>query len=156
MQILIILSIPVGEFAHASEIDGLKNQIEERNKEIKELKQKEGEYKQAATDAHEAAGSLTELITDYNAQIRSVEGRIYIAQKEITTITLQVKRTELEILAKEENIKRIHAYIAAVLREIYEDSDEEITAMMFKYDDFSEFFNQVKYRDNLQTELKIS
>jgi len=138
----------------AGEIDDLKQQIEERSKEIKELKQKEDAYKEAASEAHVAASSLEELIVDYNKQIRSVEGGIYLKQKEISAVTLEIKRTELTILSKEEDIKRIHAYIAAVLREIYEGSDEEITAMMFKYDDFSEFFNQVEYRDNLQKELK--
>lgn len=147
--LLLMLAPPV----FAGEIDELKQQLEERSKEIKELKDKEGQYKAAASHAHEASESLTELITDYNRQIRNVEDGIYIKQKEISAVTLEIRRTELEILAKEENVKRIHAYISAVLREIYENSDEQVTEMMFKYDDFSEFFDQVEYRGNLQNEL---
>lgn len=148
--LLLMLSSPV----FGGEIDELKQQIEERGEEIKILKDTEGKYKTAASQAHEASETLTELITDYNRQIRNVEDGIYIKQKEIAAVTLEIRRTELEILAKEENIKRIHAYISAVLQEIYENSDEQITEMMFKYDDFSEFFDQVEYRSSLQGELK--
>ncbi len=152
LHIILFLSIAVPVWA--GEIDDLKNQIDARAKEIQELKQKEGEYKAAVSDAHTAASSLEELITDYNQQIRITEDSMHIKEKEISAVTLQIKRAELEIQAKEENIKRIHAYIAAVLQEIYANGEEEITAMMFKYDDFAEFFNQVEYRNSLQGELK--
>jgi murein DD-endopeptidase MepM/ murein hydrolase activator NlpD len=137
-----------------TEIEGLKQQIEERNEEIAELKEQEGEYSAAASHAHEAAESLEELVLDYNIQIRAVENDIYIKQKEITSVTLDIKRTELEIKAKEASVKRVHGYISAVLREIYKNDGEQVTELVLQYDDFSDFFDQIEYRNALQADLK--
>lgn len=142
------------EQVFADEIDDLKKQIEERSKEVKELKQKEGEYKNAASQAHESAETLGDLIVSYNREIRVVENEIYIKQKEISAVTLEIRRTELEILAKEQNITQIREYLGALLREIYENAEDDVTTLMFKFDNFSEFFDQVEYRNNLQGELK--
>ncbi|MFY9457412.1 MAG: hypothetical protein WAP23_00545, partial [Candidatus Spechtbacterales bacterium] len=76
LQILIVLSIALPTFA--GEVDDLKNQIDERAREIQGLKQQAGEYKAAATDAHAAAKSLESLVIDFNLQIRLIENDIAI------------------------------------------------------------------------------
>jgi len=152
LQMLIILSIALPVFGN--EIDDLKKEIDQRAREIQELKEKEVEYKGAATSAHRAADTLEDVILDFNAQIRKVENGIIIKKTEISSINLEIKRTELEILDKEEKIKRVHQYIAAILREIYKNSDEQIAEFLFKYENFSDFFNQVEYRELLQKDLE--
>lgn len=162
LQILIILSIVLPAFAGLSsvvlateeEVDDLKNQIDEKAREIQGLKQQEGEYKEAATDAHEVAESLEGLVVGFNRQIKSVENDIAINQKEISSVTLKIRQRELEIQAKESEIARTRRYIGAALREIYESDGKEIVELLFQYENFSDFFNQVEYREMLQRDLK--
>ncbi|MFY9457464.1 MAG: peptidoglycan DD-metalloendopeptidase family protein, partial [Candidatus Spechtbacterales bacterium] len=118
------------------------------------LKQQAGEYKAAATDAHAAAKSLESLVIDFNLQIRLIENDIAINQKEVSSVGLKVRQTELAIQAKETGIERTRRYIGAVLREIYESDGEEIVELLFQYQNFSDFFNQVEYREMLQRDLK--
>ena len=151
LQISILLSIALPVFAN--EIDDLKKEIDQRAKEIQELKDKEQEYKGEVSNAHKAADTLEDVILDFNAQIRKVENGIIIKRTEISAINLEIKRTELEILDKEEKIKRVHQYIAAILREIYENSNEQVAELLFKHQNFSDFFNQVEYRQLLQKDL---
>lgn len=147
---LIFISSPV----LADEIDDLKNQIDKKAKAIQELKQKEGEYQLHAGHAHEQADTLEEVVADFNQQIRDVESDIYIKQQEISATTLKIRQKELEILTHEATIERTKHYIAAALREIYENDGEQVSELIFKYEDFSEFFNQMEYRNLLQEELK--
>jgi murein DD-endopeptidase MepM/ murein hydrolase activator NlpD len=149
LVILLSIALPVW----AGEIDELKNQIDARAKEIQGLKQQAGEYKEAATDAHEAAESLEGLVIDFNRQIKGLENDIAITQKEISSVTLKIRQRELEILAKESEIARTRRYIGAVLREIYESDGKEIVELLFQYENFSDFFNQVEYRQMLQQDL---
>ena len=138
----------------AGEIDDLKNQIDERGREIQELKAKVGEYTEAVGYAHEQAETLKEVVTDFTQQIRSVENDIYIKQKEITSTNLKIRQKELEIEAHAATIERTKNYIAATLREVYKNDNEQVSELIFKYENFSEFFNQVEYRHLLQEELK--
>ena len=162
LQILILLSIALPTFAGLSSlalateevIGDLKNQIDEKAREIQGLKQQEGEYKEAATDAHEAAESLEDLVIGFNRQIRSIENGILIKQKEISSVTLKIRQRELEILTKESEIERTRRYMGAALREIYESDGKEIVELLFQYENFSDFFNQVEYRQMLQRDLK--
>jgi len=158
-HILFILPICVFIFMSSSvlagEIDVLKNQIDEKAKAIQELKQKEGEYQAAAGHAHKQADTLEEVVTDYNQQIRGVESDIYIKQQEIAATTLKIRQKELAIFMHEATIERTKGYIAAVLREIHENDGEQVSELIFKYEDFSEFFNQMEYRYLLQGELKL-
>jgi len=153
LLIFILLSIALPVFA--GEIDDLKSEIDERAKEIQELKQKEGEYQVAVGHAHEQADTLEEVVTDFNRQIRGVENDIYIKHREIASTNLKIRQKELEILTHEATIERTKDYIAATLREIYENDGEQVSELIFKYENFSEFFNQVEYRHLLQEELKI-
>ncbi len=162
LQILIFLSIALPVFAGLSslalateeEVDDLKNQIDERAREIQGLKQQEGEYKEAATDAHEAAESLEDLVIDFNRQIKGIGNDIAIKQGEISSVSLRIRQTELTIQVKESEIARTRRYIGAVLREIYESDGKEVVELLFQYESFSDFFNQVEYREMLQRDLK--
>ena len=129
---LIFISSPV----LADEIDDLKNQIDKKAKAIQELKQKEGEYQLHAGHAHEQADTLEEVVADFNQQIRDVESDIYIKQQEISATTLKIRQKELEILTHEATIERTKHYIAAALREIYENDGEQVSELIFKYEDF--------------------
>jgi len=151
--IFLIIALTVAFPVFAGEIDDLKKEIEQRAKEIEELKKQEEEYKGEIGYAHKAADSLKEVIIDFNEQIKRFENEIDIKEHEISALSLEIKRTELEMLAKEEGIKRTREYIAAILREIYENGDERVSELIFKYDDFSEFFNQVESRELLQESL---
>lgn len=148
--LLLLTAIPV----FAGEIEDLKNQIDERAKEIVELREMEGEYRAAVGHAHEAADTLAVAVTDFNQQIRGVESDIRIKQAEISSVNLQIRQKELEISAHEATIARTKDYIAATLQEIYESDGEQLSALIFKYETFSDFFNQVEYRHLLQEELK--
>lgn len=151
----IVGSLAFGVFVvEAGEIEELKGKIGEREKEIQELQEQAAEYKGAISYTHEVAETLKEVIVAFNLQIKQLENDIEITEKEIITTTLQIRKTELEILAKEEAIRRTREYISATLREIYEGDDEKIIELMLKYQNFSQFFNQVEYRSLLQEDLK--
>lgn len=154
-KIFLILSIVFASPVFAGQVDDLKNQIDERAREIDALKQKEGEYKEAVSDAHEAAETLKEVIADFREKIEGVENDIAERHREISSVSLTIRQKELEIQSKEEGIKRTYGYIGATLREIYEQEGEEMVELLLKYENFSDFFNQVEYRSLLQEDLRL-
>lgn len=139
----------------ATEIDDLKKEIDERAREVAELKQKEEETRGAIGEKKHQAATLEGLIVDFNQKIGSVEKSIALKKEEIADIKLQIRQTELEITTKQVSIKRTRLYIGATLREVYENDTDEITELVLKYENFSEFFNQVEYRDLLQRDLQV-
>jgi len=151
----IFAGLPSMVLATEGEIDDLKIQIGEREKEIQDLQEKAQEYKGVINQSLEEAKTLSNAVVNFNNQIGEVENSITIKQTEISALTLNIRRVGLEIQAKEESIKRTKQYISALLREVYAGDDRGIVELILKYDNFSEFFNQVEYRNLLQEDLKI-
>ena len=155
IKLLFLLSLLIAIPVYAGEVDDLKNQIGQKGEEIKELQEREKEYKGAVNEAYEAAETLKELIADFRAKIEGVEDDISVKHREISSVSLTIRQKELEVQAKEKSIKRTRAYIGAALREIYEQGSEETVELVLKYESFSDFFNQVEYRSLLQEDLGL-
>lgn len=152
LSILVIVLLPVFALGQES-IDDLKKEIDVRAKEIFELKAQEEKYKGAALHAEKNSATLEDLVIDYNRRIEKVESDVVKKKQEITTVTLDIKRTELEIEAKAETLKRVKAYVAATLVEVYRNDDERSVELFLAQENFSDFFNQVEYRRMLQEDL---
>ncbi|MBI1888392.1 MAG: peptidoglycan DD-metalloendopeptidase family protein [Candidatus Spechtbacteria bacterium] len=141
--------------AFAGEVDDLKNQIDARQKEIQNLKEKEKEYKGAISEKRQKAATLADVVLDFNAKIQKTEKDISEKQKEITISSLRIRQIELEVDEKGEAIARMHAYIGSALREIYENDGIESVELFLKYKNLSDFFNQVEYRQILQQDFEF-
>lgn len=141
--------------AFAGEVDDLKNQIDARQKEVQDLKAKEKEYKGAISEKRQQAATLEDVVLDFNGKIQKTENDIYSKQEEITASSLKIRQTEIEVDEKSEAITRIRGYIVSALREIYENDGVETLELFLKYQNFSDFFTQVEYRQVLQQDLEL-
>lgn len=152
--LLLGLALSAGR-VFAGEVDDLKNQIDARQKEIETLKAKEKEYKGGIAEKHEQAVTLEDAVLDFNKKIKKMENDIYLKQKDITALNLKIRQTELEVDEKGEAIGRMHAYIGSTLREIHENDAVEPMTLFLKYENLSDFFSQVQYREVLQRDLEL-
>ncbi|OGZ57222.1 MAG: hypothetical protein A3B96_02105 [Candidatus Spechtbacteria bacterium RIFCSPHIGHO2_02_FULL_43_15b] len=152
---LSILGFPLHAIAVEEEdaINDLKTQIDEKERAIQELKEIEKTYVGAVSEKRAEARSLQDLIFDYNSKMEMLEADIERNKEAIEDANLRIKQTEIEIETRTREIERTKEFIGATLREIYQSSDEEIMELMFQYEHFSDFFNQVQYRYLLQNDL---
>ena len=156
-MLIFFLSIAVLLIAQptfADEIDDLKQQIEQKEEEIKLLREQAEQYQQAVGEKQDQAETLEDRIIAFNRQIRSLGSDISLNEQSISSLNLQIIRTELQIQSQEEAIIRNKEHITTLIREIAAYDDEGTVELLLKYEDFSEFYNQVAYREALNDGLK--
>lgn len=136
--------------AHAFTIDDLKTKIEKKEQEIAKLREQATQYEGEAEQKREYAGSLESQIIQHNNELYQLGSQIDIKEHEIEATELAIEKVLLEIDEKEEGITLRKTHMQAIIQEIYKSDGETMLELVFKYDDFSNFYNQVQARATLQ------
>lgn len=141
-------------FGIASTINELKQEIAEKQTEIEALEKQAKKYQETIEQKEEAAEKLDQAIDYLDNQINSVALKIRITEKQIEKTSLSIQELELKIIRQIEDIEKNKKNMAGILRIIYETADENAVELVLKYENFSDFLNQVNYTENLQKELQ--
>lgn len=137
-----------------STIDNLKKEIADRQTEIEELEKQAKEYKKTISQKEKTAETLDEAIRALEGQINSLEFTINITQRKIEKTALAIQELELKIIQKTDEIEYNKDNMAQILKIIYETDEGGTLEILLKYENFSDFLNQVNYIENLQKELQ--
>lgn len=139
--------------AHAFTLDDLKQKIEEKEKEIAELREQAKEYEGTIEEKREYASSLETQIKQHAREINQLQGQINIKGREIDATEFAIEKISLEIIDREKDMERKKEHMTSILLEIYKNDEETLVELMFKYNDFSNFFNQVQARESLEEKV---
>ena len=139
----------------AATIDQLKQEITEKQTEIEILEKQAKKYQETVGQKEEAAEKLDQTIDYLDGQINSVALKIRITEKQIEKTSLSIQELELKIIQQIRGIEENKKNMAGILRIIYETADENTIELVLKYENFSDFLNQVNYTENLQKELQV-
>src|SRR3989338_265564 len=136
--------------AYAGIVDELQQQIEEREKEIERLRQQAREFEQNALENSKYAGTLEEQIQNFNYEINRLRTNINIKENEVYKAELTIRSLEFEITRRETEMEIRRDQMTELLQEIYQNDEEGLVEVMFRYNNLSNFFSQVQARDSLQ------
>lgn len=141
-------------FSSASLIDDLKQQIEEKEKELKILEEKSKTYQSDISSSKQQQTTLKSKITSLNGQINDLKNQIAITENKIDQTTLFIKKLSMEIKTQEESLELKKIYIASAIQTINEYDGTSILELMLKNKDFSKFLNQTEYMESLEKEIQ--
>lgn len=165
--LLIIFSVPMalGIFLASGQVTDTTNnpEVQELNRQIR-LKREQADALQKKQKEYEAslAQKQGEKI-DLNYQIAILDNHVAKTQVETDAIKLnidqtdlQIRKTNLEILDKQEAIEKEKEHIGSVLRVMYKENQASSLEILLLNDSFSAFLNQVKYLGDVNGELTHS
>lgn len=134
----------------------LVGQIDEKKKKIDSLTAASKEYAQKIEDAEKQTktlqnhlASLENLLTKIQLDIQANQLRIDKTVLEISVLEYDIQKREQEIAA---NKDRIIEYI----RLIYKNDRRTVLELLILNDSFSEFFSQLNYAEEIQSDLRKS
>ena len=137
-------------------IASVQDEIAARNKQIEEIQQQIDAYQQQINLTSSKAKTLNVEISRLNAII----GKI---QLEIKGLSLQITQTDSEINNAKQDIQETLVQIdvqkqalSQALLELYQIDQENLTEVLLKYSQLSDFFNNVKTVDDAQNTLASS
>ncbi len=139
---------------NAGILDDLKQQIKEREQEIKQLEEQAAAYKQDLTETQKKKNTLQNQLATIEARIRKLRADINVTSVKISTAKLQIEGLTLEIYEKTKEIEGHKENIAGIIRTIYEYDKISLLELILENEKFSDFLSQVQYIELLQKNIQ--
>ena len=146
--VLIILILPL--ISQGGLIDEINQQIKEQDTKRAELERQAQEYQEIINQKQGEIKSLNNQIAIFNARINKLQVEINITEDDIAQTKLEILQLEYGIGQTSDDIIKQKDNLAKIIQTIAEyDQTSQIEIILASHD-FSDFFNQMAYLDNLQ------
>ncbi|MBI5913445.1 peptidoglycan DD-metalloendopeptidase family protein [Candidatus Azambacteria bacterium] len=160
---MIVCAIVAGAMAffaasgsHASLIDDLKQQIAEKENEIKELELKNAQYQGQLDATKQASTSLKGEITRVEREINELTITLKKTQTKIFETNVRVEELKDQIAVKEGEIGASKEQLAHMIRALNSRDDTGLLALVLSASTFSDVFSQQQYIVSLQREVQAN
>jgi len=138
----------------ASILDDLKQQIQNKEAEIKQLEEEAVAYQQNLKETQQEKNTLQNQLSTIETRIRKLRGDINITSTRISTANLQIEELTLEIYEKTKQIDEHKKNIGGIIRIIYEYDENTLLELVLENKKFSDFLSQVQYIELLQKNIQ--
>lgn len=150
--VLMIFILPL--ISQGGLIDEINQQIKEQEDKRVELERQAQEYQQIINQKQGEIKSLSNQIAIFNARINKLQVEINITEDDISQIKLEILQLEYGIDQTGDDITEQKDNLAKIIQTIAEFDQISQIEIILASEDFSDFFNQIAYLDNLQNGVK--
>ncbi len=145
------ISLLITHSAHATDNSG---QINTLNAQIEQIQKQINEYQQQIETHSAKATTLNAEITKLNTQISKIQLEIKSLGISINQTNLQIGDTQSQINDATEKIELHKAALSHDLRNLYQIDQENLTEILFKNTELSDFFNNLRNLQDAENSLK--
>ena len=135
-------------------IDDINKQIVEQESKRIELEKQAQEYQNVINQKQGEIKSLNNQVAIFNARINKLQVEINITEENINQTELEIISLEYGIEQAQEDIIIQKDNLGEIIQVIAEFDQTSQVEMILASEDFSDFFNQLTYLDNLQNGIK--
>ena len=135
-------------------ITDLNKQIDEQRKKIDQMGDQIEKYNAEIKKVREQKSSLQSQVSILDNQIAKAGADIQSKESEIKATELEIDRVQLEIKKNELIILQNKTRLAVFIRQISISDRRSYLSMLLSNNSFSEFFDQVKYLEGIQSDLQ--
>ena len=135
-------------------IDEISGEISEKRDRISEINQQSEVFKQNISAKQHEAASLKNEVYLLDNQIGLTNLDISRTEQEAEKIKLEIDKLQTEIDYKTDNINGQKEQISELIRLIYQQNQKSYLEVALLNESFSEFFNEIKYLNNLEEGIK--
>ncbi len=155
---LLSISFCVPAVSAQSEIEILKNQINDRNDRLKDIEKEIAGYQAELKKVGSEKTSLQKAINQLELERKKVQADISYTQNKIGSTDLEINKLTLEIKDAETLISLNKDAIKETLQKMHEMDDESLFEALLAYENLSDFWGEVdsieQVRDVIAHEVK--
>jgi len=149
--IMVLLYIERPDTVHAqTEIEALKNQINERNTRLSDIEKEIAGYKTQLTKVGSEKNSLQKAINQLELERKKVQADISYTQNKIGATDLEINKLNLEIERTEKEISLNKNAIGETMQSLREIDGSSFIEILLQKGNLSEFWNRVDELDQIQ------
>ena len=148
LLLLVLFILPLA--AQGDLIDELNSQIQEQETKRTELEKQTAEYQAIINQKQGEIKTLNNQIAIFNARINKLQVEINITEDDIKQTKLKILQLEYGIDQTGRDIDSQKDNLSKIIQTIAEFDQTSQMEMILASEDFSDFFTQVTYLENLQ------
>lgn len=137
-------------------IDDLNKQIDTQRDKIEELTKKIDEYKQNIKGARNESINLQNQVYILENQIAKTSVDIKLKEEEVKKMQLEIEKIILEIKRNEAITAKEKVQLGNFIRLLHRYDEKGYISVLLSNSTFSEFFDQIKYSQDIQKNLQTS
>ncbi len=126
-----------------TEIDKLKNEINDRSQRLVEIEKEIAKYEQDLKKVGAEKNTLQKAINQLELERKKVQADIRYTEQKINATDLELSKLLLEITNTENSISEQKAAIAAIIRQRYQIDNESLIEVLLKHTHLSEFWSSL-------------
>jgi len=134
--------------------DDLSDQINAKKQAMNDVSQQINDLKNVLAQKEKDISSLKSQIDAMNSQIELVQLQIKSSQLEIDKTNTEIEKNENDIKDKEAEIAKQKDLINSVIKELYEEKDTNLLAVVIGSTNFSDMVDKAEYLAKIQSSLK--
>lgn len=138
----------------ADDINDLRREIDVQKRNIDELDKKQQELEDEIERKEKEAKTLANQLAILENSIKQAEIQIEKTKAEIEKTILEINSLERQIQEREAQIKEQKQNLAETIRVLYQYEEVDILEILFKYNSFSAYLDQVANLERLQNKGK--
>ncbi len=150
---LCFISAEDGDGAGEQSLMELNRLLDEKRKEISDIKVKIEAYQKEIQQRQKERTSLENQIVILDSRIAKTKLDIEATEEEIEGVKLEIEKTKLKIQEKEYEISRQKDNLGEFIRKINKYDEQSYLDIMLLNDSFSKFFDQMKYLEDIEADV---
>lgn len=148
--------ISVASTDENGDIDELNQQVKEKKNTLDNLNQQVSIYQKKIAQKQAQVYNLQDQMALIENRIAKAELDIQLVRAEIDALNIELVLLEKQIEDKEARITLQKDTLSRLIRQINKLDDRSYLEVLLAHDSFSEFFDQLKYLEDIQSDLQIS
>lgn len=154
---LVLSSLLLGAAVHGtptlaqSEIDSLKQQINDRGARLKEIEKEIAAYQTELKKVGSEKASLQKAINQLELERKKVQADIRYTENKIGATDLEIDKLSIEIEDTENDIDLNKKAIMETLQALDEIDDDTLIEVLLQYDNLSQFWNKIDELDRVRS-----
>ncbi len=137
-------------------VDDLNKQLESQRAKIDALTSKIVEYQANIKNNQKEAVNLKNQVMTLDNQIAKTDIELSLKEEQAKELELEIQQTNMKIVTSESVINKEKDQLAAILRLIARYEDNDYIQVLLANNSFSEFYDQLKYSNDLQQDMQRS
>lgn len=148
----ILLVTPTSVFAQ-SEIEKLKNEINDRSGRLAEIEKEIAKFEGELQVVGAEKKTLQSAINQLELERRKVNAEISKTETLISSTDLEINKLILEISRTEKDIEQTEVAIGAIIRAEYKANDDSLIELLLRHNKLSEFWSTFEAYENVRDSL---
>ena len=153
-KVILILFLIMPFITQGDIIDDIDRQIQDQENKRIELERKAAEYQAVINQKQGEIKTLNNQVAIFNARINKLEVEINITEDDVIQTELEIKQLEYGIEETIVDILSQKNNLASIIQTLAELDQTTQLELILASENFSDFFNQTTYLDNLQNSVK--